>query len=419
MSQSHIYVNGPVNTVRLEGLVGSNKKVVYLFMDFHKSPISQKKCSDIRAVDINTFLVEEFDKLNQTNPKMIFDFMFERGPTRPHHNKNRKQIYLTEIADLFTKAFKLDIESNKALKSDLVPNVRFHYVDARDFLMRSLFTVYFDNISPILGSIYHNQMYNPNQLDILFNDIRKVQSDIATLYVLLYQTHNVFNPKIEKSMYSANTTTIWDINEKDNYKLVQKFIYKLLTKYNHKSIQKIIIEIINTELHEMFVDFFNFADNTLSFITEEIDFFGKIGDKRPSEILFQQSDQIYTYGPDPVTYWKKLLKFYDINAMFSSKLIDIGLYLMDLYNLMRILDKDYITHALAYTGARHSVNYVRLLIKYFGFRLTNYSYLKNNNIKEAEKLIKSSKTMGECEVLFYPYIFSQCSDLGSFPKLFT
>jgi hypothetical protein len=419
MRKSHIYVNGPVNTVRLEGSVGSNNKVTYLFMDFHAPAYMQEKCSDIRATDISTFLVEEFDKLNKSDPNMMFDFMFERGPTRPHHIKNKKEIYLTEIADLFTKAFKLDVETNKALKSDLVPNVRFHYVDVRDFLLRTIFTTHFRQISPLLNTIYHHETYNPRQLGELFSNIQAVQSEVATLYVSLYQTHNLFNPKIEKSLYSANISKVYDISEKDNYKLVQQLIYKLLTKYNNKSVQKLITEIINTELYEMFMDFFNYINSVLSFITEEIDFFEKLGDHSPTEILFQQLDGTYTYGPDLTTHWKNLLRFHDINSKLSTKLIDIGLYLMDLYNLRRILDKSYVTHALAYTGARHSTNYVRLLIKYFGFKLTNYSYLKNDNIKEAEKMIKASKTVGELDILFYPFVFTQCSDLGSFPKLFT
>jgi len=31
-----IYVNGPVNVVRLEGTIGDIKKVIYLFFDYHQ-----------------------------------------------------------------------------------------------------------------------------------------------------------------------------------------------------------------------------------------------------------------------------------------------------------------------------------------------------------------------------------------------
>jgi len=413
-----LLVNGPVNTVRLEGSVGSNKKVVYLFMDFHASPYQQKKCPEIRATDVNTFLVEEFDRARKSNPDQTFDFMFERGPIRPYHHKNIREIYLTEIADLFTKGFKLDIETNKAQKSDLVPNVRFHHVDVRDFMTRIGWNMY-DTINPLLNNIYHNLGYNSSQLSELFHCIQQVQSEFATLYVMLYKNHNLFNPKIEKSLYSANLYKMYTIPEKDNYKLIQKLVYKLLVEYKHESIKKIITEIINTELHEMFINFFNWIDGVLSFLSAELDLVEKIGNHSPSELLFQQSDQTYTYGIDRSEHWNKILKLYDINRTYWDQFINIGLYLMDLYNLRRILDKDYITNAIAYTGAAHSNNYIRLLIKYFGFKLTHYSYLKNNNIKETEKIVKSSKTLKDLNMLFYPFVFGQCSDLSSFPKLFS
>ena len=161
-------VNGPVNTVRSEGSVGSNKKVVYLFMDFHLSRYQQTKCMDIRAVDINTFFIEEFDKLYKSNPNKIIDFMFERGLLRPLHRAHSKGIYLQEISDLFTKAFKLDINTNKAQKSSLVPNVRFHYTDVRNFITRHSYNVLYDQINAILDRIYDSLDYNLHELENYF-----------------------------------------------------------------------------------------------------------------------------------------------------------------------------------------------------------------------------------------------------------
>jgi len=414
-----LLVNGPVNTVRLEGSVGSNKKVVYLFMDFHAPVCCQKKCPDIRATDVNTFLVEEFDRAKKSNPDQTFDFMFERSLFRPLHHKNKKLKYIGEIDDLFSKAFKLDIETNKAQKSDLVPNVRFHHVDVRDFINRISWNVYYDQIAWRINDIYHSLDYNQNQLSALFYHIQVIQSEFATLYVLLYKNHNLFNPKIEKSLYSAHISKMHTLPEKDNYKLVQKLVYKLLVEYKHESVKKIITEIINTEFHEIFINFLNWIDDILSFLTTEIDLLIKIGDHNLFEILFQQSDRTYSYGMDQSEYWKKILKIYDISNDLDNKIATTGLYLMDLYKLRRILDKDYVTNVISYAGASHSNNYIRLLIKYFGFKLTHYSYLKNNNIKETEKIVKSSKNLDDLNILFYPFVIGQCSDLSSFPKLFS
>jgi hypothetical protein len=59
--------------------------------------------------------------------------------------------------------------------------------------------------------------------------------------------------------------------------------------------------------------------------------------------------------------------------------------------MKKFLDKDYITNMISYTGARHSSNYVYILIKNFNFKITNYSYLNDGNIKNIEKMIKNDK----------------------------
>ncbi len=53
-----MYVNGPINVVRLKGSVDKTSKVLYLFMDHHEPPHSQKKCEDQRATNVDTFFVE-------------------------------------------------------------------------------------------------------------------------------------------------------------------------------------------------------------------------------------------------------------------------------------------------------------------------------------------------------------------------
>ncbi len=96
----------------------------------------------------------------------------------------------------------------------------------------------------------------------------------------------------------------------------------------------------------------------------------------------------------------------------------IGLYMMDIYLIRRFLDKNYITNTVSYTGALHSVNYIRILVKYFDFKITHYSYLKDSDINNAHKIIKQSKVMDNLNELFYPPTFLQCSNLNNFPKLF-
>ena len=192
-----------------------------------------------------------------------------------------------------------------------------------------------------------------------------------------------------------------------------------MDSYNNDSIKNKITQIIKTELHEMFINYFNFIDNFLLFISEEIDFLSKIKEHNKDNILFQQSNFTYNYGPDRINHLKKILKFNNFCNNLINKFLVVGMHLMDFYKLRRILDKDYVSNTISYAGAGHSNNYIRLLVKYFDFKITNYSYIKNDDMVYVKKYINSSKTSEDLFVLFHPYVFGQCSDISSFPKLFT
>ena len=91
--------------------------------------------------------------------------------------------------------------------------------------------------------------------------------------------------------------------------------------------------------------------------------------------------------------------------------------IMDLYFLRRFLDKDYISNGVIYTGIAHTGNYFYFLIKYFGFKITHSSYLKEDP-RKAEAIVKKSTDPREIDYLIYPPELQQCSDMSSFPKNF-
>ncbi|HLX54868.1 MAG TPA: hypothetical protein VKR58_13060, partial [Aquella sp.] len=288
-------------------------------------------------------------------------------------------------------------------------------VDVRDFAIRNSINAYFGQISHIIGNIYQQKSYSMSQLKQLSEQIQIIQSEISTLYINLYKNHNLFNPKFDQSMYSAHESKMYNISPVDNYFLTQQFISKILTKYENASVKKIIVQIIQTELHDMFINYLNQLDQVLTKIHEIISELNKF-EHNPSEILLQQSDHSYFYGIDRTQHLTRVLELRDMsNSIFNF--IDIGVYLMDLYLLRRALDKNYVTNIIAYTGAHHSQNYIRLLIKYFGFDLTKWSYLKTD-AKKATQIIKQSRSFLDLSVLFSPVILVQCSNIKSFPKLF-
>lgn len=51
-------INGPINTVRLEGKIGDVKKVIYLFMDNHVPVNSQSQCRDFAGTDVAKYIYQ-------------------------------------------------------------------------------------------------------------------------------------------------------------------------------------------------------------------------------------------------------------------------------------------------------------------------------------------------------------------------
>ncbi len=411
----HIYINGPTNVVRLE-----NKdldKVIYVFFDFHVDPQFQTKCDDIRSHDVARFLVQTFDDLKIKSDKK-YDFMLERKPLSPYYtDPKRKGIYLDQITDLFNRAFKIDLGKNKVKQSDELSNVRLHWTDIRDYVLNFTYDMQFNQIPQAVQNLHYNlNIFNINQ----FSDALKiVNSQVIFLYKVLYETKDLNNPTITKQMFSMEENILSKYSLADYDEVTKKVVYKLLKSYKNKKIQEKMLHIINNELHNIFLEFFKFINENLGKLEEIKTKLELMGNHGINEVLMQHKDGNYMYGIDSEGWSEYYSLFGLIRDKVSNFIIgEIGLYFMDLFLLRRFLDKNYITNTITYTGAHHSLNYIRILVKYFDFDITNCSYIKNNDINSAMSVIKNSKQNEGFAELFYTPIKLQCSDLGSFPKLF-
>ena len=72
MSNDKILINGPFNTIRMEGMVGNIKKIIYLFLDIHLSTDEQTKCDGYDNMDIANYIYK-----NIKNTKFPLDVFME------------------------------------------------------------------------------------------------------------------------------------------------------------------------------------------------------------------------------------------------------------------------------------------------------------------------------------------------------
>jgi hypothetical protein len=415
----HEYVNGPINVVRLEGKVGTIKKVIYVFISWPISADDQTKCDDIRAVDVSTYLVRQFDQLKKSKPNSVYDFMYSRGPLVPDFKSTFRGTYQNQVAEIFAKSFEIDLDENKVKKSSLIPNVRFHYMGVIDYVFLNTPNIIFNRIHPIVSDIWHNRSYNLNDMIALHNDIKIIGDEVMQIYYLCFEEKKLTNPKLDKSVYSAKINKKFDISVEDSQKLVRKLIYKLKYAYDNKSVGNTMNTIINTEFKDMLSSYFSDEKIVIETIVSEIEFLKKLGDHKLTDILHPQKDGSYDYHLSDDIMDEKILFFKKMHQKilsYGSNFIDS--FLMSANLIRRFLDKNYITNGVTYLNAYSAINLIRLLVKHFGFEITNWSYLKNNDLAMCKKMIAESKKYSDLNVIFLPVLLDQCADLGSFIKPF-
>ncbi len=81
--------------------------------------------------------------------------------------------------------------------------------------------------------------------------------------------------------------------------------------------------------------------------------------------------------------------------------VDIYSLFTDIYLLRRILDKNYITNCIIYSGSQHSVNYMYFLIKYCNFQLVKIHQTIEKDLTKIIDLIKNSKYVFNIYKLIY------------------
>nr|QBK88813.1 MAG: uncharacterized protein LCMiAC01_04950 [Mimivirus LCMiAC01] len=410
MPKNKTYINGPVNVVRLEGKVGNINKVIYLFMDFHMSPAIQTECEDVRSTDVKDYFVRNFDKISTT--KKTYDFFIEHFPTKIVNIYPEKDNYLTTIRTLMGKS--MNIQNGKVKKSKIFPNIRFHYVDIRDYT--KLFHKSMDNLEYYVYTKIPQHGVYKRDIDLVKDAANILTSHAKYLYDIFYSTGK--NKKMglgrstPKPIISASAKELEKYTDEDYDKAVRRLINKMMNLYKHKNIKSVLNDYIYKDTKEAFDKYFKYALKLDKLLTDSYDIVQFPGNKLNIDKEYDTS-----YGISHIIYRNLLNDIQNIITKFTHYWWDFQLNIMDVYLLRRFLDKDYITNGIVYSGAKHSTKYIYLLVKKFGFKITHASYLRKD-IDSTMDVIKKSKNSIDFEHLFYRDILHQCSDMTSFPELF-
>ena len=403
-------VSGPINVVRLEGEINSIKKVIYLFMDIHNDLYSQSECDNIFAKEIPQYLADNFLKMNKGN--IIYDFFLEIQSYDLENVKygfsfpmdtNFKQIYINSVRKFFSKTFNYDRETNKVSMSKILKNIRLHYIDVREYMFKN-FDSKVNDLNYTIDNMHHSHNIHVNQLTYLINNL----NDIKNNTMMLLDNAKIIKSKIIK--YASD-----NVDENANYVEPMKYlINKISESYNHKSVQeKMLFRLdIMTKKFDALVlqcdEIINVIHNVENVINAN-----------PMHKLTEHPNYglKYYYGIDQITINELILTLQKHSTDLQNKILEAFTLFMDIYFLRRFLDKNYITNAIVYTGAYHSLQYIEILTKDFDFKITHtsYSLISDMDKLNEEVLKREVATLSE---IFFPPTLSQCSDVTNFPDSF-
>lgn len=399
---STLLINGPINVIRLEGKVGDIKKVIYLIMDIHQRLYHQTKCPSFSSLDLYQYLA-----INLKNTNFPIDFMFEITQTYLNQpSEYFKNIYIKEVVEFFKSEY-----FNKNNNS----TVRYHFIDVRDYIYNTL-----NNYENVLRDIFnHINCNNVISLDTM-EDIKHYMNLLmqelnyweSLLFGDLKNVKNITNQNLKR----LNTDKQLNMHEiQKNIKNVPKFIYKIRERYNNPEIREKINVIFKHISYQ-----FKYARDLSTYIITELEN-NKNSFVDSFVLKYDKCLQTFFYGQSSCSNLELIKNIVKSHEMLSYNILKLFSNIMDIYFLRRFLDKNYIKHALVYTGAAHSLNYLQHLITQYDFKITHVSYSFEKDLNKLNVRLKQfddTSDRREFEKNFYPPQLIQCSDLSHFPKNF-
>lgn len=372
------FINGPTNFAHLKGTINGIVKNIYLFMDNHYPLNEQTRCESFDSIDVSQYLYKLIK--NTTESLDFFTEIKQHDINLPPTNK--RDIYIKEINEMFKSEFILEkIDDKNIVKySKTNSNVRLHYLDIRDHL--DLFYI----IDIIKFDI-------PETFDLIFKNIgdrkenlNKILEYINNIEFLL----NKFNKNIREIV----------IVPKEKYNKIDKQKYyfnKIINKYENNELKENINNFIDIHVGHLMYNLTRYIDELKPYI--------------------ENYDEKYNN------------KIKESNQHIYDSSIDIYSLMTDVYLLRRILDKDYITNCIVYSGAQHSVNYMYFLIKYCNFELITIYRSIEKDKNTLVKLIKETqyafdiykfiylkeKKYLQCLKFHVPYFRKYRTDLFEYP----
>ncbi len=407
-------INGPINVIRLIGKIGNIEKILYLFMDIHYPVTEQTECNENFTVDIQNYFAEAFSQLNNQPKK--YDFFLEIEPINLEivtRTGNKRLQYIREILKLFVRNFNFDPKKNKVSVSQTFRNVRFHFVDIRNYFDRHFYHLFSEILHDLIGRFWSDMYINPKTLSIIIDDISDFSNHCVQIKNFLQNVGKKTVKKVQIIQPIINYDNFYAENQyQSDMEYINYIITKIFTKYGHKNVASKLSK-LSKQLENYLNNLISQCNKIISKFTKFLNDINKYTDKLYKSTITGK----YSYGISGEVTKLMIQEIEEDISKLDSDFIDFFTLFMDIYFLRRFLDKDYITNGIIYGGAYHCNVYIKILVDEFGFKITHTSYRKYQNLDKLHSEINRLSAI-DLSSIFEPTIISQCSDIKNFPKNF-
>jgi ATP-dependent Lon protease len=361
---------------------------------------SQSQCPSHLADDFTKYFIKT---MGDTDKNKTIDLMFEIGKSLNAGNHLHKERYIDEFAKYFENTInilpkkvskKSTNEINKNIGSKDEKNLRLHHVDIREdiqlttndkrlsqFFGYELINILTDNLSSFLKN------------DTIISDetIVNIKSYISNIRAIINYMHDiVFN-------HDKNNKLSEKINKYKNSNIENKIKESFLTKKVN-----VVHSMLHHDLDDLFKSFSNY-NNKLK--------------KTLGMLKFDKLANVICYDVALSDYHEYSVQLNVLTRRIYANYGTLGVYLMDIYTMKRMLDKNYITNIVAYAGYSHIFNYVYFLVKHAECSVTHVTECKLD-AAEINNLIAKNKFGYDLLVDILPAKILQCIDMSHFPNGF-
>jgi predicted transcriptional regulator len=327
----------------------------------------------------------------KNNPDITYDILIEH-PIRYRPDMNTKDIYIGTMYQFLIHHFNIDIPTDKVFAHE---NMRVHYIDIRFNEVEAI---------PKLRLLRDLTAFDIVNWDIAPNDAKKMVANLDEACRII----DTIVDTLPTSLQTGGKNVIQKIRADDPH-IWRDFMQKTTSasKYTHRWVgEKIIANCVahvnrgqmlcHTAANELKEYVQTYTVSPKLFYTENI-----WGINVPI-VGVSNLDAV----KQKMAHFTRMLNIYHT---------DIPCYMMDAYVLRRLLDKDYVTHAVVYCGAFHSIDIIYCMVKLFGFTVTHASNTNGHTISELNEKIRTAPAM-EHMMAYFPFDHErQCSNVSSFP----